>query len=225
MATRLKEIFPEEGEVRVARQTKKAEIRISGLDESIKPEEVIDAVAAVGGCESKSIKLGEIKKRSPRSMRAVWLQCPATTAKIIADKGKIIIGWITAKVEVLKTRPMACYKCMERGHTANNCTSEIDRSRRCYNCGEEGHRARECRASAKCPICSDAGKPANHRFGGRSCDPPVTRKTTSKGNEKVDTEADPPTIDGAEANETGKSVASSHNTEGSGREEAMEVGE
>ena len=62
----MKEIFSEEGEVRVARPTKKAEIRISGLDESMKPEEIIDTVAAVGGCESKSIKIGEIKKTFPQ---------------------------------------------------------------------------------------------------------------------------------------------------------------
>ena len=107
----------------------------------------------------------------------MWIQYPTTAAKIIADKERINIAWASARVEVLKARPRACYRCMERGHTANNCTSDKDRSSRCYNCGEEGHRAKECSASSKCPVCSDAGKHANHRFGGKDCDPSATRTT------------------------------------------------
>ena len=140
-------------------------------------EELIAAVAATGNCSEKNIRIGEIKKRSPRGLGAVWIQCPSTAAKIIADKGRINIGWVAAQAEVVKARPLTCCRCMERGHTAKNCTSDRDRSRRCYNGGGEGHRTKECTASSKCPVCSVAGKPANHRFVGKACDTSATRRT------------------------------------------------
>ena len=43
------------------------------------------------------------------------------------DKGRIVIGWVAAKLEALKTRPMTCFRCFERGHTASNCASDNDR--------------------------------------------------------------------------------------------------
>ena len=167
LAAKLREIFPEDGEVKISRPTKGSEIRISGLDPTIKAEEIIEAVATIGRCDKKDVKVGEIKKRSPRGMGAAWVQCPIMAAKALADKERITIGWTAARVEVLKARPMTCYRCMERGHTANNCTSSTDRSKRCYNCGEEGHWAKNCTASPRCPVCSDEGRPANHRFGGK----------------------------------------------------------
>ena len=75
---------------------------------------------------------------------------------------------------------MICYRCLEKGHTAGSCTSTRDRSGNCYNCGGVGHRARECKSLPKCPVCSDAGKASNHRFGGRACNPPLPRKTRER---------------------------------------------
>ena len=144
---------------------KRSEIKICGLDASIHPDELREAVATTGGCNKDEIKIGEIKKRSPRGMGAAWVQCPTTAAKAVADKGKIVVGWIAARVEVLKACPMTCFRCMERGHIASNCTSDNNRSNRCYNCGEPGHRARDCSATPKCPVCTDAGKPANGTKG------------------------------------------------------------
>ena len=221
LAERLKQVFPENGEVRVTRPAKKAEIRIGGLDGSIRPEEIKAAVAATGGCPEEEVKLGEIKRRSPRGLGAVWAQCPALAAKKIVDGGRITIGWVAAKVEALKARPATCYRCMERGHTAANCTSEINRSNCCYNCGAEGHCARECRAPPRCPVCHDAGRPAGHRFGGRACNPPTTRR--KKGAMEASAaagEALPPT---PEAAKPSKPSTLGQEAEGCGREEAMEV--
>lgn len=141
LAIKLKHIFPEGGEVRISRPIKRSEIRICGLDASIQTDEIREAVATTGGCTKEEVKIWEFRKRSPRGMGAAWVQCPAAAAKILADKGKIIIGWVAARIEVLKARPMTCFKCMERGYTASNCISDKDRSKKCYICGEEGHRA------------------------------------------------------------------------------------
>ena len=70
LAAKLKKVFPDEGDVRISRPVKRAEIRICGLDESIHPGEIKDTIAAKGGCDSEDIKVGEIKRRSPRGMGA-----------------------------------------------------------------------------------------------------------------------------------------------------------
>ena len=223
LAEKLKQVFPENGEVRITRPAKKAEIRIGGLDGSIRPEEIKAAVAATGGCPEGEVKLGEIKRRSPRGLSTVWAQCPALAAKKIVDGGKITIGWVAAKVEALKARPATCYRCMERGHTAANCTSEINRSN-CYNCGAEGHRARECRAPPRCLVCHDAGRPAGHRFGGRACNPPSTRrKKGAMGASAATGEASSPRPEAGTTAKPSKLTTPEQEIEGCGREEAMEV--
>ena len=160
LADRLRRIFSGDGEIKVSRPTKRSELRISGLDATISNEEVAEAIATKCDCPVHEIRVGEIKKRSPRALGAVWVQCPSTVAKILADAGRITIGWIAARIEALRARPMTCFRCMERGHTARNCTSEQDRSKQCYNCGSEGHQAKACSATPCCPVCSADGRPA-----------------------------------------------------------------
>ena len=98
LAAKLKEVFAEKREIRISRPNKRAEIRICELDDSIQPEEVRERVAAEGGCNVDEVKVGEILKKSPRGLGAAWVQCPALAAKTLADKGKIIIGWVSARV-------------------------------------------------------------------------------------------------------------------------------
>ena len=225
LAAKLKEVFPEDGDVRVARPTKKTELRISGLDGSIRTEEVIAAVAATGDCSENDIRIGEIKKRSPRGLGAVWIQCPTAAAKKLADKGRISIGWVAARVEVLRARPLTCFRCLEKGHTAKNCTSENDRSSRCYNCGGDGHKAKECTAPPKCPVCHDAGKPTNHRFGGRACDPRIRRKRGTKEPEVSVEKRRLPTLEVATIKGNSHQATSDQISQECGREEAMEIAE
>ena len=74
-----------------------------------------------------------------------------------------------ARVELLATRPMQCFRCLELGHTRSRCTAEIDRSGLCYRCGQEGHLASACSAASKCLRCEAGGRPADHRMGGKAC--------------------------------------------------------
>ena len=72
LAAKLIEIFPEDEDIRVTRPTKKSELKISGLDGSIQTEEVIaEVVAATSDCSENDVRIGEIKKRSPRGLGAV----------------------------------------------------------------------------------------------------------------------------------------------------------
>jgi len=65
--------------------------------------------------------------------------------------------------------PPRCYRCLARGHERRTCPSAVDRSNSCLHCGVDGHKARGCTRRVHCPACSEAGRSATHRVGGRSC--------------------------------------------------------
>ncbi|XP_029157952.1 uncharacterized protein LOC114930356 [Nylanderia fulva] len=116
--------------VRVARPTKMAEMRLRGLDESIRAPKVIKAIASNGGCEAEEIHLGEIRK-TPGGIGIVWVRCPLKAANRIMGTAKMQIGWALVRAEILDTRPLQCYKCLEGGHVRARCPNNIDRSNKC----------------------------------------------------------------------------------------------
>lgn len=102
----------------------------------------------------------------------MWIQCPLEAANNIIKK-KVIIGWTAVHCVLLENRPMRCFRCLEIGHSRNNCHSEIDRSNRCFNCGEDGHVAGNCQKKPKCIVCEHYGKASGHKLGGTKCIPPT----------------------------------------------------
>lgn len=90
---------------KVARPVRMAEIRIHGLDESIKTPEIVAEVARIGGCEASDVRTGLIRF-SPKELGTLWVKCPLATADKIAREGKIPAGWLMARVELLKARPL-----------------------------------------------------------------------------------------------------------------------
>jgi hypothetical protein len=178
LAEKLREVFSSE-EVRVSRPTKCTEMRLSGLDDSVTATEVADAVARIGGCTVQEVKVGDIKS-DPRGLGSVWLRCPVTAAKKVAERGRLLVGWVSAQVKVLEARPQRCYRCLETGHVYAKCTSEVDRSNLCYRCSQPGHKAKECSAEPNCCLCAAAGKTAGHRTGSKSCTAPRTKRSRTK---------------------------------------------
>ncbi|XP_049887097.1 uncharacterized protein LOC126381684 [Pectinophora gossypiella] len=167
LARKLREVLSPEA-VRVARPVKRAEIRITGLDDSADAFEVAEAIAKEGGCSSDAIKCGRIVI-GPRGDGSLWVSCPATAAKKVAGSGRVQVGWTTARARLLSPRPMRCFRCLEPGHMGVKCTCEFDRSQLCFRCGQPNHRARDCDAEPHCPVCETAGKPATHAIGGAGC--------------------------------------------------------
>ncbi|KAL0860126.1 hypothetical protein ABMA27_010433 [Loxostege sticticalis] len=176
LAAKLKEVLPEEL-VRISRPTKTVDVRLSGLDDSVTKEEVAEAVSRVGGCAAASIKVGEIRE-SWAGNGTVVVKVPVAAAKKVAQ-GRLLVGWVSCRVQVLETKPMRCYRCMESGHVRQQCPNETDRSEMCYRCGGLGHKARDCTAAAPhCPVCADSGKPADHKVGSKNCAPPKRGKAS-----------------------------------------------
>lgn len=166
-------------DVRIARPMKTGEMRVMDLDESITQEDIAVAVAEAGGCLVADVKVGHIRLPSHR-LGTAWVKCPIVALSKIATipTGRIVIGaWHSARVKILKARPLQCYKCLRTGHVKAQCPSEEDRSGRCYACGQPGHAARAClETTFTCPVCSDYGIPADHRLGSKKCNPPKTKR-------------------------------------------------
>lgn len=166
LAKKLAEALPSET-VRVVRPVKCADLRVSGLDDSVTVAEVVEAVASVGGCGKESIRAGKIR-RNNWGQGSLFLRCPIAVAKLVSNT-RLLVGWVSAQVHVLPPRPMRCFRCLDVGHVRCACTSEFDRSEECFRCGTKGHKSAECSAAPHCSICAAAGRPAEHRCGAKSC--------------------------------------------------------
>jgi len=143
-------------------------MRVRNLDASISSEEVRAALAKEGQSPLDEIKIGTIK-RSSNGLGTLWAQCPLVSANRIEESGKVRVGWVMAKVDILPDRSLQCYKCMEGGHVMARCPNKQDYRGRCFNCGGEGHRAQKCTNKVHCLACADRKFPANHRTGSKAC--------------------------------------------------------
>ncbi|CAB3248308.1 unnamed protein product [Arctia plantaginis] len=176
-AEKLRGIFAATDGVNIARPTKCAELRISGLDDSITSEDVRDAVMEKTGCTADTIRVGTVRP-GPGGLGAVWVSCPVASAKALGDAGSILVGFVNARITILAARPMRCFKCLAAGHTRTKCESCFDCSGLCFRCGQPGHKAAECSAAPHCPVCEAGKKPANHMMGQGGCKPPRASRQT-----------------------------------------------
>ncbi|XP_045496924.1 uncharacterized protein LOC123695202 [Colias croceus] len=168
LATRLREVWDEDT-IKVSRPVKCAEVRVTGLDDSVAAEEVAAAVSRVGECPADQVKCSGLRVGS-RGSTTAWVSCPVAAAKKVAQVGRILVGWISAGVSLGVVKPQRCFRCLEVGHVRAMCSSPADRSNVCYRCGENGHKAAGCSAAAAhCVLCADAKLPAGHRLGGPAC--------------------------------------------------------
>lgn len=174
LASRLREVIGKD-RAKIARPVKKADLRITGLDESVTAQEIASSMATVGGCLIEECRIGMIRYNT-MGIGTVWANCPATAAKKLADAMTLMVGWVRAKVVALSPRPLICYKCLEPGHTRAKCVAPVDRGGLCYRCGNPGHIAKGCIEKPRCPLCLDAGRPADHTLGSAACTPPQRRK-------------------------------------------------
>ncbi|XP_026328720.1 tropomyosin-1, isoforms 33/34-like [Hyposmocoma kahamanoa] len=172
LAAKLEEVIG--GLATVTRPTKTADLRVTGLDESVTPEKIQAVVAAKGQCPQSAVSVGAIRL-APNGRGSAIVRCPVTAAQRVAAAGRMLVGWSSAGVHVMEPLPMRCFRCMGIGHTRALFPSSVDRSGLCFRCGQVGHSASGCTATPRCSVCTAARRPADHVMGGRSCAPPPTK--------------------------------------------------
>ncbi|CAB3222284.1 unnamed protein product [Arctia plantaginis] len=168
LAAKLRESL-DAADVRVSRPTKCAEIRITGLDDSVTADELRLAVAETGSCPLDSVKAGAIRF-GPGGQGAAVVSCPIAAAQKVADGRSLLVGgFLRAQARLLQARPARCFRCLSVGHVGVHCTAEATVGDRCFRCGQPGHKAGGCNAPLRCFRCAAGGKPADHRVGGKAC--------------------------------------------------------
>lgn len=189
LADRLRAVFG--ATAKVARPLVRGEIRLTGLDDSVTQEEVRSVIAREGQCPVDNVRTGPIRVLN-NGLGAVWIQCPLAAALVVSRPGRLRIGWTIARVELLKSRPVQCFKCWDFGHVRYACKSAKDRSGLCFRCSAPGHSANECRADPRCAVCADRGRECAHRVGSDAClaraaSGPMGGRASSHGNTGMST--------------------------------------
>lgn len=73
------------------------------------------------------------------------------------------------RADLLKARPVQCFRCWKFGHVRFACKEAADRTGHCFRCGKLGHRSSECSAAPHCVICAEVNLPSDHRLGSIKC--------------------------------------------------------
>lgn len=103
--------------MRVDRPQKTADIRIRGLEGSIRPAEVAAVLANKTGCKPADVQVGEMRG-GDQARCSVWAKLSLTVARKAAEE-TIQVGWSRAKMDLLEARPLRCFRCLERGHVCD----------------------------------------------------------------------------------------------------------
>lgn len=153
----------------ISRPVVNGELRIWGLDDSIRVDEIAEVVARQGGCTPVDVRVGPIIKMT-NGLGSVWVRCPLAAAVRASSVGKIRMGWTIVRVELVQARPVQCFKCWKYGHVSSKCKAGTDHSGACFRCGLLDHIARNCTAAIPlCLPCREASMPTAHRIRSVSC--------------------------------------------------------
>jgi len=179
LASRLREVIGDNASV--SRPVVKADLRISGFDDSVIKDEIITVITEFGSCLASDIRVGQFRPLR-NGLNLVWVQCPLTAAIKVSRRGKVNIGWSVARVELMKSRPVQCYRCWHFGHVRNNCDSPNDRTGNCFKCGDTNHTSYSCLCDPYCVICADFGHDTAHRLGSSACTAMTRRIVNPRSN-------------------------------------------
>jgi len=166
LASRLREIIGDNAAV--SRPVVKADVRISGFDDSVIKDEIITLITEYGNCLASDVRVGQFRPMR-NGLNMTWVQCPLSAAIKVSKKGKLNIGWSVARVDIMKSRPVQCFRCWHFGHVRNNCNSPNDRTGSCFKCGDANHTSYTCLSEVYCVICADLGHDTAHRLGSSAC--------------------------------------------------------
>lgn len=144
------------------------EIRLRGIDPATTVNDIRAALVELAGCASSVVKISQISKMRD-GMGIAWVHCPLEYATRMASSGSINLGWTVVRLELLRRKPVQCFRCWRFGHVRSNCRSGVDRTGLCFRCGGAGHAVRECVEIPRCAVCVEMGGDHAHRLGAPRC--------------------------------------------------------
>ncbi|KAL7726487.1 hypothetical protein ACLKA6_001109 [Drosophila palustris] len=133
------------------------------LDEVTTSEDIREAIKnqlQISDIPPEDISL----RKAYDSTQIATVRMSAECARNALNVGRLKVGWVNCRLRerVSLTR---CFKCLEFGHMARQCTSEVDRSDMCRRCGLKGHIAKDCEREPQCMLCKDTQQDAKHIAG------------------------------------------------------------
>lgn len=156
-------------EVKVDNPVAKGKLCLRGIDPSTTSEDIYKELVFLSGCGRHEFKVSPINNMRD-GMGVAWVVCPLQTAVKIAEVGVVTLGWTRVRIDLLRKRPVQCFRCWHFGHVKSNCRAEVDRTGACFKCGLTGHTAGLCSSGTlKCLACEDLGKESRHRIGSPRC--------------------------------------------------------
>jgi len=86
------------------------------------------AIGETGGSSWLEVKVGEIRRTQRGTVGVLWARCPLEAAIKVAEAGRLMVGWFSARVELLRRRYrlLQCFRCLAVGHVRNRCPRSIE---------------------------------------------------------------------------------------------------
>lgn len=152
-------------------------IECKDIDEVTSKEEIHEAMVQQFTLPAPDDVVVRSLRKAYGSTQIAIISLPAELALKILLVGKIKIGWTVCKLREL-IRPLKCFKCLDFGHIAKDCTNN-DRSDRCRRCGGTGHQAKDCAKLPSCMLCKGVdGVALEHISGSSRC--PAYRRALNR---------------------------------------------
>jgi len=93
LASYFRDIIGEEAGIHVTRPVRRVDVRISGFNESITPNEIAKAISGFGpGCCAEDIHVGSIRRARGDATCTVWIQVPAVADVPATKAGNVKVG-------------------------------------------------------------------------------------------------------------------------------------
>ncbi|XP_047543179.1 uncharacterized protein LOC125075509 [Vanessa atalanta] len=99
-----------DGVANVVLPVRMTELRITGLDDSVTKTKLAAAIARVGNCPVDSVRVGAVGT-GPTAVGMATVRCSTAAAKTLANSGRFLVGWSSARVRVLEQQPFRCFRC------------------------------------------------------------------------------------------------------------------
>lgn len=163
----MKSVLGNDADVRSV--THEVMLEIKDIDEITTKEEILESLNKVAD-SMNDINISAIKslRRAYGNTQTALLSLSAPLANALLTMAKIKIGWVVCRIRQ-KITPRKCFKCLDYGHIAAKCKSEMDYRDCCIKCGENGHKIRDCKNTPKCLLCSGGKETSNHVTGSVVC--------------------------------------------------------